>query len=72
MAHAQQWGYMFGEYENTNGLVSNSHDTDVPCACAVYMLHSYTRKLMFSYMIPAIVSIIAQVDGPENTLATCN
>jgi len=45
---AQEWGYMYGaEYEWTNGLVANSHDTDVPCA----VCHVPTRNAL--YMIPA-------------------
>ena len=30
---AQSWGLMYGaEYQETNGLVANSYNTDVPCA----------------------------------------
>ena len=44
----QDNGYMYGaEYENTNGLVANSHDTDVPCA----VCYVPTRNVL--YMIPA-------------------
>jgi len=45
---AQTNGYMYGaEYHNTNGLVANSHDTDVPCA----VCYVPTRNAL--YMIPA-------------------
>ena len=45
---AQQWSYMFGaEYKQTNGLVRNSHNTDVPCA----VCYVPTRNVV--YMIPA-------------------
>ena len=45
---AQSWGYMYGaEYQDTNGLVSNSHNTDVPCA----VCYVPTRNAF--YMIPA-------------------
>ena len=44
----QDWGYMYGaEYEQTNGFVSNSHNTDVPCA----VCYVPTRNAL--YMIPA-------------------
>jgi len=42
------YGYMYGaEYENTNGLVANTHDTDIPCA----VCYVPTRNTF--YMIPA-------------------
>ena len=45
---AQTWAYMYGaEYERTNAFVSNSHDTDVPCA----VCYVPTRNAL--YMIPA-------------------
>ena len=45
---ATYFGYMYGaEYENTDGLVVNSHDTDVPCA----VCHVPTRNTV--YMLPA-------------------
>ena len=45
---SQSWGYMYGaQYEQTNGLVANSHDTDVPCA----VCYVPTRNAL--YMIPA-------------------
>ena len=45
---AQNWGYMYGaEYQDTNKLVANSHDTDVPCA----VCYVPTRNAL--YMIPA-------------------
>jgi len=45
---SQHYGYMYGaEYENTNGLVANSHDTDVPCT----VCYVPTRNTL--YMIPA-------------------
>jgi len=45
---AQDLGYMYGaEYQRTNGLVGNSHDTDVPCA----VCYVPTRNTL--YMIPA-------------------
>ena len=45
---AQSWGYIYGaEYKETNGLVSNSYDTDVPCA----VCYVPTRNAL--YMIPA-------------------
>ena len=44
----QDWGFMFGaEYEQTNSLKANSHDTDVPCA----VCYVPTRNAL--YMIPA-------------------
>ena len=45
---AQNWAYMYGaEYEQTNAFVSNSHETDVPCA----VCYVPTRNAL--YMIPA-------------------
>ena len=45
---AQKLGYIYGaEYQDTNGLVANSHDTDVPCA----VCYVPTRNAL--YMIPA-------------------
>ena len=45
---AQKWGYIYGaEYQDTNPLVANSHDTDVPCA----VCYVPTRNVL--YMIPA-------------------
>ena len=44
----QDWGYMYGaEYEWTNGLIANSHNTDIPCA----VCYVPTRNAL--YMIPA-------------------
>ena len=44
----QNYGYMYGgEYDSTNRLVVNSHDTDVPCA----VCYVPTRNAL--YMIPA-------------------
>ena len=35
---SQNWGFMYGaEYQYTNRLVGNSHDTDVPCAVCYSM-----------------------------------
>ena len=45
---AQSWGFMYGaEYQETNGLVANTYDTDVPCA----VCYVPTRNVL--YMIPA-------------------
>ena len=45
---AQTWAYIYGaEYELTNPLVSNSYNTDVPCA----VCYVPTRSAL--YMIPA-------------------
>ena len=45
---AQTSAYMYGaEYQDTNPLVANSHDTDVPCA----VCYVSTRNVL--YMIPA-------------------
>ena len=45
---AQQWSFIYGsEYQDTNGVVSGSHDTDVPCA----VCHVPTRNAV--YMLPA-------------------
>ena len=45
---AQPWAYIYGaEYEETNGLVANSHDKDVLCA----VCYVPTRNAL--YMIPA-------------------
>ena len=45
---AQNFGYIYGsEYWHTNGLVENSHSTDVPCA----VCYVPTRNAL--YMIPA-------------------
>ena len=45
---SQSYGYMYGaEYQETNNLVSNSHDKDVPCA----VCYVATRNTL--YMIPA-------------------
>ena len=45
---AQTWGYMYGaEYQDTNRLVANSGDTDVPCA----VCYVPTRNVL--YMMPA-------------------
>ena len=45
---AQKWGYMFGaEYEETNSLIANSHNTGVQCA----VCYVPTRNVL--YMIPA-------------------
>ena len=44
----QNYGYMYGaEYQDTNNVVANSHDTDVPCA----VCYVPTRNTV--YMIPA-------------------
>ena len=44
----QNWAYMYGaEYEQTNVLVANSHNTDVVCA----VCHVPTRNVV--YMLPA-------------------
>ena len=44
----KNFGYMYGaEYQDTNVLVADSHDTDVPCA----VCHVPTRNAL--YMIPA-------------------
>ena len=44
----QKCVYMYGaEYEQTNSLVANSHDTDIPCA----VCYIPTRNAV--YMIPA-------------------
>ena len=45
---AQSWGLIYGaEYQETNGLVANTYDTDVPCA----VCYVPTRNAL--YMIPA-------------------
>ena len=45
---SQEWAYMYGaEYQDTNPLTSNSHNTDVPCA----VCYVPTRNAL--YMIPA-------------------
>ena len=45
---AQRGGYIYGaEYQDTNRLVANSHNTDVPCA----VCYVPTRNVL--YMIPA-------------------
>ena len=45
---AQGHAFMYGaEYQDTNGLVANSHDTDVPCA----VCYVSTRNTL--YMMPA-------------------
>ena len=45
---AQGHAFMYGaEYQDTNGLVANSHDTDVPCA----VCYVPTRNTL--YMMPA-------------------
>ena len=52
---SQSWAYMYGaEYQATDPLVSNSHDTDVPCA----VCYVPTRSAV--YMIPA------KYDCPKN------
>ena len=44
----QNHGYMYGaEYQETNGVVANSHDTDVPCA----ICYVPTRSTL--YVMPA-------------------
>jgi len=44
----QNWGYIYGaEYQDTNELLADSKDTDVPCA----VCHVPTRNAL--YMIPA-------------------
>ena len=45
---AQTYGYIFGaEYEETNSLIANSHNTGVPCA----VCYVPTRNVL--YMLPA-------------------
>jgi len=45
---AQYNGYMYGaEYTNTNGLIADSYDTDVPCAVCYVPIRNDL------YMIPA-------------------
>ena len=45
---AQSWAYIYGaEYQDTNGLVDDTHDTEVPCA----VCYVPTRNAL--YMIPA-------------------
>ena len=53
----QTGSLMYGtEYHNTNGIVPNSHDNDIPCA----VCYVSTRTTL--YMMPA--KYIVQVAGP--------
>ena len=51
---AQTWGFIYGaEYQDTNGLVANSHDTDVPCAVCYVPTRSTVYMLPAKYTCPS-------------------
>jgi len=50
---AQTWGYMYGaEYQVTNPLRSDTHDSDVPCAVCYVPTRSTVYMLPAKYTCP--------------------
>ena len=51
---AQPWVFMYGaEYQDTNPLISGSHDTDVPCAVCYVPTRSTVYMLPAKYTCPS-------------------